>query len=102
MSATAALTLLDAANEYRERSFPVVPVIGKEAIVKWKSYQERLPTKDEMERWRWDDATGLAIVIGPGLWANHRYLWVLEIEARHREHAEPWLDAEIPHWRSAG
>src|SRR5262249_12875240 len=68
----------------------------------WGAYQERLPTADEVAAWPWQQATGLAVVVGPALWQHHAYLWVLEAEGRHRGHAEGWLDLELPHWRSAG
>src|SRR5262249_30523075 len=42
------------------------------------------------------------VVIGPALWQRHPNAWCLEIEARHRDHAEGWLDQEVPEWRSAG
>jgi hypothetical protein len=82
--------------------WPVVPVAGKAVIVKWGIYEDRLPTGDELAAFPWRRATGLAVVVGPALWQTHPNLWCLEIEARHRAHAEPWLDLEVPHWRSAG
>jgi hypothetical protein len=85
-----------------DEGWPVVPVAGKAVIVKWKAYQDRLPTPDELVSWPWSRATGLAVVIGSALWQRHPYRWALEIEARHRAHAEPWLDQEVPEWRSAG
>jgi hypothetical protein len=47
----------------------VVPQLPgqKQPAIKWKPYQERLPTADEVTRWyrdRWPDA-GLAAVLGP-------------------------------------
>jgi hypothetical protein len=90
------------AAEYLDEGWPVVPVEGKAVIVKWGVYQDRLPTSDELASFPWRRATGLAVVIGPALWQQHPNRWCLEIEARHRAHAEPWLDQEVPAWRSAG
>jgi hypothetical protein len=94
--------LAHTARSHLDQGWPTIPVVGKKGIVEWRPYQERLPTEDELNLWPWQRATGLAMVIGPALWASHPHLWVLDIEAEHRVHAEPWLDAEIPHWRTAG
>jgi hypothetical protein len=92
----------DVASEYLAEGWPVVPVVGKSVIVKWAAYQDRLPTTGELVSWPWRRATGIAVVIGPAFWQSHPNVWCMEIEARHRPHAEPWLDLEVPHWRSAG
>jgi hypothetical protein len=98
----AARSRTEVAAAYLAKGWPVVPVDGKAVIVKWGTYQDRLPTADELASWPWGRATGLAVVIGSALWQRHPNLWCLEVEARHREHAEPWLDLEVPEWRSAG
>ena len=64
------------AVDYLAREWPVIPVAGKAALVKWGPFQHRLPTQEELETWPWDRATGVAIVIGPGLWQHHPFLWV--------------------------
>jgi hypothetical protein len=87
---------------YLGRGWPVVPVSGKLPLVAWKRYQTEIPTPDELAGWPWCRAIGLAVVIGPDFWRAHPYRWCLEIEARHRAEAEPWLDAEFGHWRTAG
>jgi hypothetical protein len=94
--------LVNAAHGYLDRGWPVVPVSGKAVIVKWGAYQERPPTPDDLAGWPWEQATGLAVVIGPAYWVSHPRCWCLEIEARHRHEAERWLDAEVGRWRTAG
>lgn len=47
---------------YVERfGLSVVPASGKLATVKWKEYQTRRPTRDELDGWQWE---GLAIITG--------------------------------------
>jgi hypothetical protein len=52
----------------RRRGWSVVPICrgAKRPPVRWKAYQDRLPTEDELRDWfgRWPDA-GLALVLGP-------------------------------------
>jgi hypothetical protein len=90
------------AADYLARGWPIVLVVGKLPPIPWKVFQDRLPTPDELAGWPWHRATGLAVVIGPALWQTNANLWCMEIEARHRDHAEPWLNQEVPEWRSAG
>jgi plasmid maintenance system antidote protein VapI len=65
---------LRAALEYLRRGFSVVPQLpgAKHPCVKWKRYQERLPTEEELRGWfrHWPQA-GLAVILGPvsGLFA---------------------------------
>lgn len=52
---------------YRNLDFNVIPVPSraKEPIIKWKEYQERKATEDEVERWFPDDYNGnVAVVLG--------------------------------------
>ena len=56
------------AAAYRLRGWSVVPQLPceKKPCVRWKPYQTRLPTVDDVETWwrRWPDA-GIAVVLGP-------------------------------------
>jgi hypothetical protein len=62
------------AMAYLRRGFSVVPQLpgAKHPCVKWKPFQQRLPTEEELRGWfaRWPHA-GLAVVLGPvsGLFA---------------------------------
>lgn len=62
------MNMLKAAIFYQNLGFSVVPQLpgAKQPRVKWKEFQNRLPTTDEIEEWwyRWPDA-GIAIVLGP-------------------------------------
>lgn len=53
-------TKLDAALEYLERGWSIIPIKpeGKRPAIKWREYQDRLPTEDEVNGW-W------------GQWPNH-------------------------------
>lgn len=54
--------LLDHALTYVEMfGMSVVPVAGKMATVRWKEFQTRRPTRDELVGWQWD---GLGIITG--------------------------------------
>jgi hypothetical protein len=61
-------TILSVALSYRDRGWVVVPQLpgAKQPCVKWKEFQERVPTEEELTRWftRWPSA-GLALVLGP-------------------------------------
>lgn len=56
------------AAEYRLKGWSIVPQLpgAKQPCVKWKEFQIRLPTVDEMFGWwtRWPEA-GIALVLGP-------------------------------------
>ncbi len=59
---------LDAALEYIEQDFSIIPVerITKKPLIStWKEYQKRIPTADEVESWweKWPDAN-VAIITG--------------------------------------
>ena len=60
--------MLDVAMAYRGRGWSVVPQLpgAKQPCVKWKPFQERLPTESELASWfaQWTEA-GLAVVLGP-------------------------------------
>lgn len=65
---SSAVTMLETALSYRQRHWSVVPQASgaKMPLVKWKSFQERLPTEEEIQAWfqQWPDA-GLAVALGP-------------------------------------
>lgn len=60
-------TTLDAALEYLDQGFSIIPIRldSKRPAIKWQEYQQRLPTEDEVVSWfdTWPDA-GLAIITG--------------------------------------
>lgn len=58
--------LLNAALEYLDNGFSVVPVIGKKPCLdEWKIYQTQKPTKEEVENWfHQKEVTGIGIVVG--------------------------------------
>lgn len=60
--------MVTTAAEYRLKGWSVVPQLpgAKQPCVKWKPYQTRLPTVEELVDWwtRWPDA-GIAVVLGP-------------------------------------
>ncbi|MCK5623593.1 MAG: bifunctional DNA primase/polymerase [Alphaproteobacteria bacterium] len=69
------------AAKYLARGWAVVPIAagGKHPLVRWQTFQERLPTGKELEDWfaRWPDA-GVGIVTGAV--SN---LVVLDVDPRH-------------------
>lgn len=70
-----------AAANYLARGWAVVPIAtgGKHPLVRWQAFQERLPTREELEEWyrRWPDA-GVGIVTG-----RVSGLVVLDVDPRH-------------------
>ncbi len=60
--------VLTVALEYEQRGLAIIPIRkgSKVAGVKWKRFQERRPTVDELRRW-FDGGkySGLAVVLGP-------------------------------------
>jgi len=59
-------TLLESALFLRGYGFNVIPVVAKEPIGYWKKLQDRPITFKEMEGFKWDGATGIAIIQGVG------------------------------------
>lgn len=59
--------ILDAALEYVDMGFSVIPVKrrDKRPLIKWQEFQRRLPSREELESWweRWPEAN-VAIVCG--------------------------------------
>lgn len=92
--------LLAEAHRYLGWGYPIVAVTGKRPVVPWLAYCGRMPGEAELgKQFARPEVTGLALVIGPAVWERHRYLWVLDVEARHRQAAEAWLAERLPHWR---
>ena len=58
---------VNVAVSYLDRGFSIVPQLpgAKSPCVKWKEFQDRRPTKDEVLGWwtRWPEA-GIAIILG--------------------------------------
>jgi hypothetical protein len=67
-SEMAPTSTLEAALAYLERGWSVVPQRkgAKKPCVRWKRFQQDLPTEDEIRRWwaQWPDA-GIALILGP-------------------------------------
>ena len=67
-AATALAPTLDLALDYLQRGWAVLPIEPetKKPHVRWKSYQELLPTEKQVKRWfsEWPDA-GIGLVLGP-------------------------------------
>jgi DNA-binding transcriptional ArsR family regulator len=88
------------AVRYLEQGYPVVAVTGKRPVVPWLAYCGRMPDRADLAKMmRRPEVTGVALVIGAALWQRHANYWVLDIEARHRDVAEQWLERSLPGWR---
>ncbi|MCS7256456.1 MAG: AAA family ATPase [Thermomicrobium sp.] len=116
MTATSSM-IRQLVERYHQLGLVALPVQGKRPVslalddlgrplrredgrpVRWQPFVERFPTETELDSFEWHRATGLAIVLGPATWQGWPYLWVLDIEAEHRETAERWLEAHLPGWR---
>lgn len=58
-------TLLTHALAYLDRGFSVIPVNGKEPLVRWKQYQRRRPTESDLrDLFSSDAVTGLGLICG--------------------------------------
>src|SRR3989344_1989681 len=70
-------TLYKTTLSYLKRGFSIVPVKGKVALVNWREYQSKLPTKEEVEDWFLNlNPTGVAVLCG-----KISNIVVLDIEA---------------------
>ena len=58
--------LLDFAVRYLECGWPVIPAVGKRPAVGWSTYQHRLPSVGQLQRWFscQDEPYNLAVVTG--------------------------------------
>ena len=58
--------LLKYALIYHKLGFAVIPVKGKVPVVKWRKYQSKGVTKDEIVEWftSFNDVTGIAVITG--------------------------------------
>jgi hypothetical protein len=86
------------------KGLSIVPVSGKRPYKRWQRYTKELPTKQELaemfsQATAGHSPTGLAVVLGEATWRAHPYLYVVEVEERNREVAEPWLDKQLADWR---
>lgn len=56
---------MDWAIRYRNRGWSVIPARGKAPLVKWETFQSRLPTEQEIKQWwkQWPDAN-VGVVTG--------------------------------------
>lgn len=97
MKATTRPTLLQAALDYAQRGWSIIPirhrdVSGKQPTVAWKSYQSVRPTIDELREWFRDAALdGLAVICG----AVSGGLYCRDFDAAQDYHA--WAAAH-PKW----
>lgn len=59
------MSWLDEALEYLERGWPVIPLVDKQPVVKWRDYQTKLPTEEVVTLWanKWPDAQ-LGLITG--------------------------------------
>jgi len=44
-------SILECALKYLEHGFAIIPLAGKNPVVKWGIYQKQLPTRDEVFKW---------------------------------------------------
>jgi hypothetical protein len=62
-------SILEAALDYYERGFSLVPQVAgdKKPCIPWKPYQDRRPTRYEIESWFSDEFpdAGIALILGP-------------------------------------
>jgi len=104
-------------EQYTSLGLVVIPVSGKRPVsvvldehgqplrrpdgsaVRWQAFIERFPTDAELEAFKWERATGLAVVLGPATWNTWPYLWCLDVEHESRSEGERWLDEHVPEWR---
>ncbi len=60
------MTRYEIAQKYRQCGLPVIPVgANKIAFEKWKEYQTRFPSDDELSEWFKGKKTNMALVTGP-------------------------------------
>lgn len=87
-----------------EDGYSLIPVCGKVPNGEWKPCLDGFLSPTALKALLVPNGhgpvTGLATVIGPATWKAHPFLYIQEIESRHRPVAEPWLDKHLPGWRA--
>ena len=83
--------ILDAALEYLDRGFSIIPVnrADKRPYTKWTEYTKRLPTVDEVERW-WDIWPNANVAIITGSISG---VWVVDADGPT---GIEWMTANLP------
>lgn len=56
--------MLEYAQAYAAKGWPVIPVEAKTPVVKWREFQERLPTENELKEWFTGTRYNIAVVTG--------------------------------------
>lgn len=88
---------LDAAHEYLERGWSIIPIRpeGKRPPIAWKQYQERQPTAEEIEEW-WTQWPDYDIALVTGALSG---VVVVDCDNKDAEHAA--FDAGMRSWIKA-
>ena len=64
--------MLEAALEYREAGFAVIPLLPyskRPAVNAWQQYQDVMPTEAEVRAWWENGVNGIALLLGRGMFA---------------------------------
>lgn len=55
-------------KQYRDKGFSVIPIkpASKEPAIYWKEYQSRLPSYDELDKWKnmWESGANIGVICG--------------------------------------
>jgi RecA-family ATPase len=82
-------TCEDAAHEYLEKGFPVIPLRGKKPLIKWERYQHELPTHEDITKW-WSEFPNANVGIVTGAISK---LVVVDMDGPE---GEAWVDNNMP------